>query len=320
MVNVVPRRAFITFALAVLPGAVQAQGCPPLASEPYTGPLFDAMAQMDERINATNALAVAQRLGVDRMALFPRVQPQHNGSPNVSGLAARHPDFIVPGAPKLFEMRGDLDASYVTSVLDGVARRRYAFVGEILYSHADKNGGEQTATGERYIDPLGKQTARLIAGLAGTRTPILTHWEVYDWSRDWPRFDKLYGEFPNQLFVWPHAGFGTSGQLAQVLGAHQNVWATLSKKDTDDPNMADADKSENTGDAILDFCGNVKPDWLAVLERFSDRLMFATDAHKNNRWDHYPDIIKRWRSLLAQLPAALAEAIAHGNAMRLYDV
>lgn len=31
----------------------------------------------------------------------------------------------------------------------------YRVVGEIMYAHGDKVGGEVTVSGERYIDPLG---------------------------------------------------------------------------------------------------------------------------------------------------------------------
>jgi hypothetical protein len=42
----------------------------------------------------------------------------------------------------------------------------------------------------------------------------MAHWEVYDWDRDWPNFQRLYAQYPGQIFIWPHAGFGSAKQPA----------------------------------------------------------------------------------------------------------
>ncbi len=75
----------------------------------------------------------------------------------------------------------------------GIRDKGYRFVGETLYSHADKSHDETTVTGERYVDPSLPGTAALLKALGGLGVPLLTHWEVYGWERDWPRFDVLYG-------------------------------------------------------------------------------------------------------------------------------
>jgi hypothetical protein len=291
----------------------------PASPEPrYAGPLFDAMAQTDQTLDGEAAVAAARAAGVTRMALFARVHRRQDGRSLVARLAAAHPDFIVCGSPKYFEMRRDLDKSVVSAALEGAKAGRYRFIGEILYTHGDKAGGEETATGERYIDPLQPNSARLVAGLSGLGVPILTHWETYEWNRDWPRFDKYYGDHPDQVFVWPHAGFGTAEQLDQVLRAHPNVWATLSKKEKVGANLSDDDKEEAIGPPLIDEAGRILPDWKAVLLRFHDRLLFATDAHKPERWAHYGRVVQQWRAILAQLPADDARAIGFGNAARLY--
>ncbi len=296
----------------------QSQACAPEEAAPYAGPLFDAMAQTGQNLNGEAAIAAARAVGVTRMALFARLHKQEDGRGLVARMAKEHPDFIVIGSPKLFDMRGDLDPSYVRDVVGGIAQGRYAFVGEILYTHGDKDGGEVTDTGERYIDPTRTQTAKLVEGLKTRNAAVLTHWEVYDWTRDWPRFDRLYGAWPRQIFVWPHAGFGSPQQLEQVLSAHPNVWATLSKKEKAQTSLADQDKAINTGEPLADGCGVLRPEWRAVLIRYADRLMFATDAHMPNRWSNYKNIVRRWRRLLSQLPPDAAAAIAYGNAARLY--
>ena len=296
-----------------------AQDCMPPSISPYSGPLFDAMAQTGQYLDGEAAITTAKSVGVTRMALFARVHKREDGRSLVNDMVAKHPEFITLGAPKFFDMRGDLDSLYVHDVLNGVAAKRYAFVGEILYTHGDKTGGETTTTGERYIDPTRPETERLVQGLRGMHIPIMTHWEVYNWSRELQRFNSLYAAHPDQLFVWPHLGFSTPQQAETVLGPHPNVWATLSKKEKSQENLADEDKAEQIGGAVTDECGNLLPEWREVMLRFSGRLMFATDAHQKNRWSNYAHIVLRWRMILAQLPPNVASAIAYDNAVRLYS-
>lgn len=295
-----------------------AEHCIPPNTKPYDGPIFDAMAQTGQWLDGEAALAAARSAGVARMALFARVHKKEDGRSLVDGMASAHSDFVVVGAPKLFDMRGDLDGLYVRDVLAGVTAKHYAFVGEILYTHGDKAGGETTQSGERYIDPTRPNTARLVEGLAGKHIPLMAHWEVYQWGRDWPKFDRLYGAYPDQVFVWPHVGFASAQQATTVLAAHANVWATLSKKERDSENLEDEDKAERIGSSVTDRCVNLTPEWREVMVRFSDRLMFATDAHVERRWSKYAQIVARWRLILAQLPPDVAAAIAYGNAARLY--
>ena len=46
--------------------------------------------------------------------------------------------------------------------------------------------------------------------------------------------------------------------------------------------------------------------------------MVGTDTYATGRWDAYGDLIEEHRRWLAQLPRDVAEAIAWGNAARLF--
>ncbi|MDR3523145.1 MAG: amidohydrolase family protein [Acetobacteraceae bacterium] len=295
-----------------------ASGCPAIAAPPYAGPIFDAMAQTDQSLDAEAALATARAEGVVKLALFARVHRHQDGRGLVDHLAAKYPDFIVRGAPKEWDMPRDLPSIYIDEVLAGVASGHFRFVGEIIYTEGNKGEGEVTEGGERYTDPTLPGTKHLLDGLAGTGIPVMMHWEAYSWARDWPHFDRLYSAYPNQIFVLPHLAFASHDQAAEVLAAHPNVWATISKKDKDNVNLVDEDKEEETGESLVDECSQLKPEWRDLLVRYSTRLMFATDAHKERRWVQYVEIIRRWRAILGQLPPDVAAAIAHGNAERLY--
>jgi hypothetical protein len=187
-----------------------------------------------------------------------------------------------------------------------------------LFAHADKAHGEQTADGERYADPGQPGTRGLLEGLKDLGVPLMAHWEVYDWDRDWPNFRRLYGDYPNQVFIWPHAGFGGAAQVGEVLAAHANVVVTLSKTEESNRALSDRGKVAVLDGALVDECGTIRPDWRSLILKYPDRFLFATDAHKDFRWERYARIVERWRAILAQLPPEAAAAIAFQNAERVY--
>ena len=57
----------------------------------------------------------------------------------------------------------------------------------------------------------------------------MTHWEFYNWDRDFPKFSKIFNEFPEVTFIIPHMGFGSINQIDTILSSHPNVYMTISK-------------------------------------------------------------------------------------------
>jgi len=149
------RYALLVLLLWTTAACAQDAGCIAPAAPPYQGPLFDAMAQTDQWLDIDASVATAKQNGVTGIALFARVHKKQDGRSLVDGAGEKYPGFILVGAPKLFDMRGDLDSSYVFGVLKGVGAHRYAFVGEILYTHGDKSGGEAPPTESAISTPPG---------------------------------------------------------------------------------------------------------------------------------------------------------------------
>ena len=294
----------------------------PEAPAPYDGPLFDAMAQLDGAMSEMRAYVdSARQAGVQCMALFARlIKGNMAMEGRVLDLAGEYPDFLVLGAPKSFELRGDLTGSFVRDTLAGLDEHDYRFIGEVLYSHADKKGGEVTPKGERFVDPAREGTAELLRGLAGKDVPLMTHWEVYEWERDWAAFDALYSAWPDQIFILPHMGFASVEQVREMLAAHPNLYMIISKKDDFPRFFMDQAKLDRLGSPFLNSCGVLDPAWRAVLVDYQDRLLAATDAHSHSRWDDYAVHAASLRTVLGQLPSDAARKIAYGNACRLYGV
>jgi hypothetical protein len=305
----------IVFLFAPVAAIAECHGVPP--SKRYSGPMFDAMAQIDGGMSET-VLTKMKDSEIQRMALFGRLKRKTNGESDVMSLKKQFPDRFVIGTAKWFDMSGDVSRFYISQTVSKLQDGPYQFVGEIMFVHGDKSHGEQTAAGERYVAADAPNVFLLMKELQALKAPVMTHWEVYDWERNWPTLHRLYESFPGITFIWPHAGFGSAEQAETVLSQHKNVMITLSKMEKDQSALSDEDKTEQLGGAMIDECGRILPEWRAVLDKYPTRFMFATDAHKDFRWSKYGDVVKRWRMILGQLPEPQAKMIAWQNAERVY--
>jgi hypothetical protein len=317
-----PALLLLTISAAGVSAADRNRGTGPQCEgrpEPYRGVVIDAMSQIDEKMNFADAIRMVRAAGINRLALFARSRKSlGDNEAQVLSLASRNPDLIVVGAPKYFLSRGDLDGRFIDATMKGIRDNHYAFIGEILYTHGDKSHGEQTADGERFVDPAEPGTAKLLAALKGSGVPLMTHWEVYDWDRDWPAMHKLYADWPEQTFIIPHMAFGSPAQVRTILDSHPNVVMTISKKAEPQTALSDEAKGQLLGEPLADRCGRLDAEWKNTLEAYRDRLMFATDAHKNFRWLDYGRHADNLRGVLSQLSPEAAAAIAHLTAERVY--
>jgi hypothetical protein len=297
-----------------------AADCPQLPPS-YQGPIFDANVQTWTP-NLQELFTAAPLAGVKGLALF--ANSKAGGAESAAAVLAaaqEHPDFVIPGAPKIgFISGGDLPGGFVTATLSGVAQGTYKFVGEILYTHGDKPDHPPTRTGEVYVDPLAAGTARLLEGLKGRNTPLLTHWEAWAWDRDRPRFDTLYSNWPQQRFILPSLAYGSPDKADAILSAHSNLWGIISRLVDGRFRFVDSSKAAKLGPVMFDACGGLTPDWRAVLIKHADHLMYGSDDYATQHvgWQSYPGIIEKYRQIAGQLPPEVAHKISWDNAAVIY--
>jgi hypothetical protein len=112
----------------------------------------------------------------------------------------------------------------------------------------------------------------------------------------------LMSHNPKAKIIWAHTGFGlASERVAAMFKKYPQLWGELSYRG-----------------GITDSAGRLTPEWRAMFERFPDRFLIGSDTWVNERWASYGEIIAAYRGWLAQLPPAIANQIAHGNARRLF--
>jgi hypothetical protein len=112
----------------------------------------------------------------------------------------------------------------------------------------------------------------------------------------------LYAHNPKARIVWAHTGFSLEPARVQtLLERYPGLWGELSYRG-----------------GITDGTGAITPEWRLLFERFPDRFLIGSDTWIDARWAGYDQIMATYRAWLGQLPRAVAERIAHGNAERIF--
>ena len=129
-------------------------------------------------------------------------------------------------------------------------------------------------------------------------------------------FERLLAHNRGARIVWAHAGTDPLGTRTpriqrELLSRNPNLFMSLRLGATAPPPFI-----------ALDPDKKLKPFWLALLRDFPDRFVIGTDFFHSPGpgSQHGPseETLENYRATLAQMPPELAEAIAHGNAEKIY--
>lgn len=111
-----------------------------------------------------------------------------------------------------------------------------------------------------------------------------------------------------------HSQFDASDAGA-LLAAHPNLVFLTSHANTLVANESRQPWTNMFADREL------TPEWKALLVQHPDRFVLALDNVWPEHWsEKYVQQVDLWREALGKLPAAVAHAVAHGNAERLWKL
>ena len=114
----------------------------------------------------------------------------------------------------------------------------------------------------------------------------------------------LYALNPKAKILWAHAGMDTSVEtIAITLERFPTLMAELSVRQRD-----------------IAPGGRLDPQWRGLFLRYPERFMVGIDTSRASRWQAYLQLAQEHRRWLRQLPHAVAEKIAHGNAERYFAI
>jgi len=292
-----------------------------MTTQKYIGKMIDAMIQIDTTQDIENILADNTQW-VDKFCVFYR----HEFGQKILS------DNVIMGTTKRNDQKGDITTEYMNNILSEIPQYNCKFVGELMLSHADKENGDINPNFERYIN---SDSPILSSLLSSVNVPIIIHWETYNIERDLRNIKNMLSKNQTKTFIWAHCGFADTALIDTMLSEHSNLVATLSKlelirtseswissnkEDLGGYNVVNKEYLDKLNTGIVDLNGDIKPEWKLLLEKHSDRFMFATDCHKSHRFEKYNTIVKIWRDILGNFDNEIAEKIAYINAMRVYRI
>ena len=202
---------------------------------------------------------------------------------------------------------------------------------------AELDGGKCTAIGEigpyhflkrdgqLLIDfPMSFEPFLKLAGLAAGRgvwlelhaEPVTPDGDSYE-AKVFGGIALLFRRFPDLKLILAHTAMTNPANARALLGTYPNLMMNL-KVTPGNISWLNLGPVTNGERKIFD-------DWAALIEDFPDRFMVGTDTHfwRNSGGrvvtpERYVKVIKRLRRLLGTLDETAADALAHGNARRLW--
>jgi len=127
-------------------------------------------------------------------------------------------------------------------------------------------------------------------------------------------FERALNQSLSTTFIWAHCGPSTTDVLKGMLDRHPNLYADLSALSPVWYKLAGMQ-------ALPPGLQIESPEWIRLMEAYSDRLLFGVDASFVKAYVGLPDIVAWVKdNVFSQLSPQTAEAIAHGNAERLFGI
>ena len=270
---------------------------------PYDGPLFDTHLHYNQEawdgtagpFPPTEALARMQRNQVK--AIIANSRPNAGTQTLAAARETRAAGVTVVPFVRQYRNRDDYNNWFrdetihemvLAELARGTASGPYRGLGEFhLYESANANG------------PVAK---KLIALAEENKLAVLAH--VDDVA-----VDLLMANAPSKgralRLIWAHTGIGGTPveRVQAMLERYPLLMGELSYR----PGLTCED-------------GRLCPEWRALILKHPDRFMVGSDTWVNQRWSAYDEIMRGYRTWLGDLPPAVAQRIAWGNAAALFDL
>jgi hypothetical protein len=264
-------------------------------AEPYAGPLFDTHLHYNEEAAApfpvADVLARMQRSGVRAIVA--------NSRPNDGTLAlAAAPQAAAAGVTvvpfvRLYRNRADYTGWFADPSIYAMVQQQLA---------AGTRPGPFRGIGEFHLydsaNAEGPVARRLMELAQQKNLAVLAH-------VDDDAIDRLLRHAPRARLIWAHTGIGGApvARVRELLARYPSLMGELSYR----PGLTDAD-------------GHLSAEWKALITAFPDRFLVGSDTWVNARWIDYENLMRAARLWLGDLPPAVAQRVAWGNAAALFEV
>jgi murein DD-endopeptidase MepM/ murein hydrolase activator NlpD len=276
-------------------------------------PMIDAHSQVNARVGLDKVLAAMDEAGISRSILSG--WGSRRKTREIIEAARAHPDRITPSIDLKYSKFRDGDPAALEQIRREGRSPIFGAMSEVMVLHVQK--GNRAPEIVKTLDAPSVQTALAVA--LARQWPLVMHIE-FGYAKDLGRYESymaaledLLRRHPDHPFVLSHMGQLDPAAAQRLIEAHRNIYFLTSHAN---PIFIGRSKLPWTnmfsGDALTS-------DWKNLLLRYPDRFVLAFD---NVYWDDwgsdYVRQVRLWRTALHGLPREVADAIAHGNAERLW--
>jgi hypothetical protein len=195
-----------------------------------------------------------------------------------------------------------------------LAGRRHG-LGELTARHYDYKGNEG---GERDLPLDSALFTDLLRLSAETKRPLVLHAEGE--PHVVAALEKQLAQHPAALVIWAHAcGRTLPDQARRMLARFPNLHCDLANM-TDQGRYGSLWPRAGPWTSQFEKSGKIVPEWREVVVEFPRRFMIGMDINEQRAWDdgQWTARLRRFRTLLDQLPNDVASAVAAGNALQLF--
>jgi hypothetical protein len=264
-------------------------------AEPYAGPLFDTHLHYNEEAAApfpiADVLARMQRSGVRAIVA--------NSRPNDGTIAlAAAPQAAAAGVTvvpfvRLYRNRADYTGWFADPTIYTMVQQQLA---------AGTSAGPFRGIGEFHLydsaNAEGPVARQLMVLAQEKKLAVLAH-------VDDDAIDRLLRHAPGARLIWAHTGIGGApvARVRALLTRYPGLMGELSYR----PGLTEAN-------------GHLSAEWKTLIGEFPDRFMVGSDTWINARWGDYENLMRAARVWLGDLPPAVAQRVAWGNAAALFEV
>lgn len=281
----------------LLPPRLRPTVTPAPAFSAETVPLIDAHSHLTPGVSPREMLSRLSRAGVTGVVLF--------GPPEVlSAVHRQNPGYVFPFAQvarnpntKQLAMNEETISSLQGQLDTGVMRG----IGELSLRHRPFPGSPPE--GDNY--PADGPIARQIYDLAAKfRVPVNVHVE-HQFSAE---LERALEHNRNVIIIWAHIGDAPATLVSDLMRRHPNLYADISTRNPYYQRRVPIEEQ-----SLTHADGTLKEEWSAVFEEFPDRFLFGIDLDSGKRLELLDQVVRYYRSVLAQLTPATAEKIANSN-------
>jgi hypothetical protein len=283
-------------------------------------PIIDTQATyVAGMTNVPKMLDNMKRLDVAQIAFAAANAP--NSEPSLD-LHRKFPQFFVPTTNSgEFPRWWNGPQQFLSGVAADLQSGSYFMMGEHEFRHLPSP--EQVADGRKdrdiTIDLAGPAGQALFQLSEKSGVAFQIHYEIED--RLLPALEAMLARYPKAKAIWCHLAMIRNPDRAKNYGPA--LVASLIERfpglhfDLAVPAAGHVYAPSGARDAtIYAPSGEIKAEWRAVLEKYPDRFLAASD-YRPPIEDHYAANILRQRKLLGELSPATQRHIAFGNAWRL---